>query len=121
MDFPKASINSSRPTRLSSTASIDAQIGAGVLAEGVFQEAPEGADAISPADFLSFFVGASPIADADFIDAEVAFGDLDGDFRLKAEAVFFDGNRLQDVAAEDLVASLHVCHVHIGQGLRSQG
>src|ERR1700684_2762126 len=40
------------------------------LAQGVFHEAPEGTDAVFPADFFSFLVGASPIADADFVDSE---------------------------------------------------
>src|SRR5947209_12587208 len=39
----------------------------------ILQQAPEGADAVFPADFFSFFVGPSPVADANFVDAQAAF------------------------------------------------
>src|ERR1700729_2275168 len=90
------------------------------LSERIFRQTPQGAEAIFPADLFSFFVGASPIADADFVDAQAALGDLYRDFRLETEAVLFDGNRLDDLSAENFVTGFHVAEIHVGERVGKQ-
>jgi len=43
--------------------------GNGGFFDRVFQQAPETAPTVLPANLLAFFVGAAPVADADFIDS----------------------------------------------------
>src|ERR1700737_167779 len=88
--------------------------------EGVLQQAPEGAKPVFPADFLAFGVGASPIADAHFVDAELALGHLDRNFWLEAKPVLLEGNRLNDLTPERLVAGLHVTQVDVGEAIGKQ-
>jgi hypothetical protein len=59
----------------------------------VFQQTPEGAESVFPANLLSFFVGTARVADADFVNAQSTFGDFSRDLRFKSEAVLlqFDG------------------------------
>ena len=45
---------------------------------------------------------------------------LHGDLRLEAKAVRADGNALQQVGAEDLVAGLHVGQVQVGEHVGDQ-
>src|SRR5713226_1449567 len=73
------------------------------LFQGVLQQAPQGAKAVFPADFFSFFIGPSPVADAYLIHAQAPLGNLYGDLRLKTEAILFDGDDLENLAAENLV------------------
>src|ERR1700740_1633739 len=54
----------------------------------VLDQTIQSADAILPTDFLTLGIGTSPTTDADLIDAQLALGNLDGHFRLKAEPIF---------------------------------
>ena len=87
------------------------------LRDRVLQQAEQGPETVAPADLFPLFVGASPVADADLVDSQSALGDLDRDLRFEAEAVFFDRNLLDYIPAEDLIAGLHVAHVHVCQGV----
>src|ERR1700728_844002 len=49
----------------------------------VVQDGPQCMDAILPIDLLSFGIGAAGIADGDFEDATAAFGQFNGEFRLR--------------------------------------
>ena len=60
----------------------------------VFQDAPDGAEAIAPADMLAFGVGAAVVGDPDLVDAEARAGDAGCDFRLEAEAILLERNLL---------------------------
>ncbi len=91
------------------------------LGDRIFQQAPEGAKAVFPADFLAFFVGAAPVADADLINSQAALGHFDGDLWLKAKAVLLDRNRLDNFATEDFVTGFHVAQVDVGEAVRKQG
>src|SRR6266853_267893 len=89
--------------------------------QGVFGQAPQSAEAILPAALFSLGVGWARITDANFVDAQPAFGYLDGNLRLETEAVLLKRDGLNDFPAEDFVASFHVGHIHVGQGVRNQG
>src|SRR5258708_5196856 len=65
------------------------------------------AKAIAPADLLPLGIGAAVVADAHLVDDALELGDFRGDLRLEAEAVFLDGDFLQHLPAEDLVARFH--------------
>src|SRR5262249_61078722 len=73
----------------------------GVLGDGV-----EGAHAVLPADLLPLLVGAPVIADGHLEDAGTGARHLGGDLRLEAEAILLDLQRLDELAAEGLVAGL---------------
>ena len=88
--------------------------------EIVFYDADDGADAVLPADFFSFIVAAWVVGDGGFHDAELHFGELGGDFWLEAEAVFFDGDGLDDFAAESFVAGFHVGDVEVAGHVREE-
>jgi hypothetical protein len=89
--------------------------------EAVLENAVDGADAVSPADFFAFFVGAAVVGNGNFVDGDLELGDLGGDFRLEAEAVFLDGDFFEDVALEDLVAGLHISEVQVGEHVGHEG
>jgi hypothetical protein len=89
--------------------------------EVVLHDAPEGAEAVFPADLFAFLVGAAFVGDADFVQAAAAGGDLGGDLGLEAEAVFLDGDGADEVAAEDLVAGFHVGEVEVGEDVGAEG
>src|SRR6266853_3048345 len=88
--------------------------------QGVFGQAPQSAEAILPADLFSLGVGSARITDANFVNAQPAFGYLDGNLRLETEAVLLKRAGLNDFPAKDFVARFHVGHIHIGQGVRHQ-
>jgi hypothetical protein len=48
------------------------------------------------------------VGNADLVDSAISTCNLSGDFRLEAKSALFDGNRLNDLPPEYLVASLHV-------------
>src|SRR5262249_15607191 len=77
--------------------------------------------AVLPPDLLALFVGSSPITDAHFINAKAALGDLDSDFGLKTKTVFLNGDGLNDFAAEDFVAGLHIAEIEVGQRVGHEG
>ena len=85
------------------------------------QDAPEGADAVAPADLLALVVGAARVGDADLVDRAAELRDLGRDLRLEAEAVLFDRDALEHLAAEDLVAGLHVGQVQVREHVRERG
>src|SRR5579872_4098478 len=88
--------------------------------ERVFQQAPESAHSIFPADLFSLFVSAPPVANADFVDSQSTLCDLHCNLGLEPEPVFFDWNRLDDLAPENFVASFHVAQVDVGQTIGEQ-
>ena len=90
------------------------------LFPGILHHAPEGADAVFPADLFTFFVGASGVADAHFENTQAPLGDFHGDLRFEAEAVFFKRDGLDHVSPEDLVAGFHVGEIQIGERVREQ-
>src|SRR4051812_41652906 len=90
------------------------------LLDRILQQTPQSPNAVSPTDFFAFFVGASSVADADFVNPKLAFGDFDCDLWLEAETVLFNGNRLNDLAPENLVAGFHVGQVDVGQAVGDQ-
>jgi hypothetical protein len=84
-------------------------------------DTPKSLDTVFPGDFLAFFVGAAGIGDGDFVDAPVPFCDFRRDFRLEAETIGFELNTLENFAAEDFVAGLHVGEFEIGEDVGKQG
>jgi len=69
-----------------------------------FEDAPDGAEAVAPADLYAFVDGAAVGGDAHFDDAAAAAGDFGEDFGLEAEALLLDADALDDLAAEGLGA-----------------
>lgn len=92
----------------------------GLVEEIVLQDAAEGADTIFPTDLLAFGIGAAVVGDGHFVNAGIEFGDLRGDLGFEAEAVLLDLHLLDDLAAENFIARLHVREVqireHVGHG-----
>jgi hypothetical protein len=91
------------------------------VGEAETDDTPEGLNPVFPSDFFAFFVGAAGVRDGDFVDAPVPFCDFGGDFRLEAETIGFELNTLEDFAAKDFVASLHVGEFEIGEDVGKQG
>ena len=88
-------------------------------AEVVFENAPQCSDAILPTDLLALLVGSTSVRDSYLIDAGPQPGDLRSDLRLEPESIFFNHNLLNEVAAEEFVAYLHVSEIevreHVGE------
>ncbi len=61
------------------------------------------------------------VGDGDFIDADTATGDLGGNLGFEAEAVFLDGDALDDLASKSFVAGLHVREVEVGEHVGEKG
>src|SRR5215467_3751367 len=80
----------------------------------IFKQAPQSADPVLPADLLAFLIRSSRVTDAYLVDPQVALRELDRDLRLKAEPVFLEWNRLNQFAAENLVARFHVREIQVG-------
>jgi hypothetical protein len=87
---------------------------------GVADHADGCPHAVAPADLLALGVGAPAVGDADLVDPPAAAGNLRGELRLDAEAVLLDGDAFDDVAAEALVARLHVREVEVGEHVGQQ-
>ena len=83
--------------------------------EGILDDTPDGADAVFPIDLLALGVGAPVVGDSDFVEADTLLGELGGDFRLKTETVFLDGDGLQNFPPHGLVACLHIRKIEIGE------
>ena len=90
---------------------------AGERSARVFQQTPEGAESVFPANLLSFFVGPAGVADADFVNAQSTFGDFSRDLRFKSEAVLEQHHGLDYFPAESLVTGLHVAEIEICEGI----
>lgn len=92
----------------------------GSVGETVFEDAPDGADAVFPGDFFALLVAAAVVADGDFVDDGAAAGEFGGDFDFEAEAFFLEVEGLDALAFEEFVADLHVGEVdvghHVGEG-----
>src|ERR1700678_2497727 len=86
----------------------------------VFHDAVEGPHAVLPVDLLALLVGAAVVRNADLVDTAARVRNIGGDFRLEAEAALFDGDRLDDLPPEHLVAGLHVGQVQVGEHVREQ-
>ena len=91
------------------------------LANSVFQDAANGADAVAPADFFAFGVGASMIRHSHFVDADSHFSHFSRDLWLETEAVFFNLDFLNDLASENFVAGLHVGEIEVGEHVAERG
>jgi hypothetical protein len=89
--------------------------------EGVAQNHPERLEGVLQADLLSLRVGPAVVADRRFVDLGLSLGELDGDFRLEAEAVRADRDAFQQRRAEGLVTGLHVRQVHVGDDVAHGG
>src|SRR5436190_20666530 len=81
----------------------------------VFDDAVDRTEAVLVADLLSLFIGPAMVGDADLVDSRAAPGQLGGDFRLEAEPVFLDLDRLDELAAECLIAGFHVREIQVGE------
>jgi hypothetical protein len=90
-------------------------------AGGVAHDAVHRSHAVPPADLLALGVGASVVGDPDLVDPPPAGGDLGRHLRFEAEAVLFDLDRLDDLAAEGLVTGLHVGEVQVGEDVGDGG
>lgn len=84
-------------------------------AKVVLQDAPDCPHTIAPADLLAFLVRPPAVADAHLVHAAFQSGNLGGNLRLKAKAVFLDPDLLNDLAFENLVADLHIGQIEVGQ------
>ena len=60
------------------------------------------------------------VGDGDFVDAGAGVGDLGDDLGFDAEAVFLEGDGLDQFAFENFVAGLHVGEVEIGRHVRQE-
>jgi hypothetical protein len=92
-----------------------------VVDERVAKDRPEGHDPVRPADLLAFPVGSSGVRDRHLVDPGVHLGKLGGELRFHAEAARPDGDALDDVGAEDLVARLHVREVQVRDHVGEEG
>src|SRR6516165_2551401 len=87
----------------------------------VFQDAPEDAEGVFPSDLLSLCIGPPIIRDPDLKDAAAGFCYLGDDLNIKAEAVLLDLDPLDVFPTKDLVASLDVCEIEVGEDVGKQG
>jgi hypothetical protein len=53
------------------------------------------------------------IADGHFLDAQLPFGGLHGNLGLESEAVGANGDALEQVCAENLIAGFHVREIQV--------
>jgi len=83
--------------------------------KAILHNAPNSADAVFPIDLFAFGVGAAVVGDGDFVNADAFFGELGCDLGLEAEAVFLDGDGLQNFPAHGFVAGLHIREVQVGE------
>ena len=70
--------------------------------QAVAHDAPDGPEAVLPADLLALGVGAAVVADAHLIDTRILHpGQFRGHLRLEAEASLLQHKPLGDVAADE--------------------
>ena len=72
------------------------------------QDRSDGANTVSPADFLSFLIRAPGVTDGNFKDARPAFRELDGKFRFDLEPLADQGDALEQGHPNHLVTGFHV-------------
>src|SRR6266545_788338 len=93
------------------------------IEQPVAHDAVERLQRVFQADFLALFVRSARIAHRNLVNAPrgaALLGDLRGDLRLEAEAVRLELNALQHLAAENLVAGLHVRQVQVREHVRQR-
>ena len=74
----------------------------------------DGANAISPSDLLPFGVSSPVICDSDFEDSTTGSrSEFGSNFGFKSESILFDGDILDDLSSENLVAGFHVGEVDV--------
>src|SRR5262249_49547478 len=86
------------------------------IKQPVPHDAVERGESVFQADFLAFLVGAARIANWHFVDAPrrvAMLGNLGGNLWLKTETIRFKADVGQHLAAENLVARLHVREVEV--------
>src|SRR5579872_6620410 len=88
--------------------------------ETILQHMEQGGHAVLPADFLAFFVSAAVISDGHFVNSAAQPGHFDGDLGLKPEAVGTQADGFQHLAAERLIAHLHVAEVEVAKQVAEQ-
>ena len=86
------------------------------------QYAVKGSQTVFPANLLAFLVGSRLIVDGTLVDSEFVPCHLNGNFRLKTEAVLFEERSyfLYSLAPEELVAGLHIAYVQIGEHIAEE-
>src|SRR6059058_4387808 len=78
------------------------------------QDRPCRRHGVLPADLLPVRVAPPVVGDRHLVDAAAQVRHLGGELGLEAEALRADGQALQDVGPENLVAGLHVGEVQVG-------
>src|SRR5436189_6290145 len=92
--------------------------------ELIAQDAPEGPEAVAPADFFPFGVAAAGVADGAFVEADGReAGELAGELDFDPEAPLAEagGDAGEELAAEHFVAGFHVRQVEAGFPVREPG
>src|SRR5262245_66115752 len=85
--------------------------------EPVADDAGQGGEGVLEADLLALLVGAAGVADRHLVDApgRPPPGHLGRHLRLEPEPVGAEPEPLEDLAAEELVAGIHVGQVQVGE------
>src|SRR5262249_7143607 len=85
-------------------------------------DAVDGPKTVFPVDFLAFLIGAAVVGDAHFVDAQAGHaGYFGGDFGLEAEAVFLQGDTLDDIGSGEPFTRFHVGQVQVVEHVRQEG
>src|SRR5690606_23247882 len=92
-----------------------ASTSAASIDEAVLDDGPERRDAVAPADLLAGGVVSTRVADRNFDDLDPHACHLRGQLGLDGEPSRADLDALEDLAAERLVAGLHVRQVEPGE------
>src|SRR5215472_15401161 len=86
----------------------------------VMEDTVEGPDTIFPLNFLTFLYGPRSKADCTFIDPASRLSNFCSHLRLEAKTVFSKINSLNDFPPKQLIASLHVGYIEIGEQIRNK-
>src|SRR5215831_4028125 len=81
----------------------------------VLQDTIDCSEPVPPADLLSMGIGAPIVTDTDLVNAASKFCNLRCYFGFEAEAILFNRDFLDDIAAKNLVARFHVREVEISK------
>ena len=83
----------------------------------IVQDAVQGPDAVTPADFFPFLIRSGLITDGAFIHTQLQARNKGCHFRFKAETVFLQlrCNSLNGLTAEQFVACFHIADIKIGK------
>jgi len=90
-----------------------------LFSEPVPKDAPQRGEAVAPADLLALLVGSTGVAARQLVDSITASSDAGREFGFEAEAVLLEqwGDLVNDFAAADLVAGLHVGEIQIREAV----